>query len=170
MKKADEGPFAVLITSLAAAFGKDPEPALVDAYFMALEDLKIHDVEAACKEAVRTCEFFPRPVQLRRLAGEPDTKTKALGAWHDMVTIRDGMHGTLIDTKDHPTDTIANKALALLGPMTLISDWEGPWAQKRFLENYEMLFDQERAQSRLDADRALSTGEARGLLPEGSDS
>ena len=49
----------------------------------------------------------------------------------------------------HPERDAANKALAMLGPMPMISDWEGPWALKRFAELYEMLQDRQAADDRI---------------------
>ena len=39
------------------------------AYLMALQDLEVSDVETACVRAMQVCKFFPKPVELRDLAG-----------------------------------------------------------------------------------------------------
>lgn len=156
MERTDTPRFAAALSQLAATFGKEVEPGLAEAYFAALEDLEIGAVLVAFKEATRTLEFFPRPVQLRRLSGHTENRLAAANAWRDMVQIVPGPHGTIINQKGHPTDEIANQAIALLGPMPMVSDWEGPWAEKRFTEFYEMLRDRELAEARLDAGRALN--------------
>ncbi|HDL49746.1 MAG TPA: hypothetical protein ENH33_07310 [Actinobacteria bacterium] len=148
MKATDEVEFGTMISTLGAAFGTAIEPAMIEAYFMALEDIDIDVVGAACKEAIRTCEFFPRPVNIRNLVICGNRGLAAAEAWDKMVGVCHGVQGTSVSRKDHPTDELANRAMKLLGRMGLASDWEGPWAMKRFIELYEMLHDRKQAEDR----------------------
>lgn len=165
MKRTDRTRFGLAIAVMAETFDKDVREGMVEGYFAALEDLSIEAVENACRVACRESEFFPRPVQLRRIAKPPaNARLLATEAWEQMISVGYGQSGALsVDCKDHPTDEIANKALELLGPMDKAFDWEGPWALKRFVENYELLFDRKTSGDL----QQLEAPTLRGLLTDG---
>lgn len=85
MDKAIDGKaFRAAIGALALSFGKEATIATYDAYWLGLSDLPLPAVEHAVAQAIRTCEHFPRPVDLRRLAGEKTTEQRAIAAWSDV--------------------------------------------------------------------------------------
>jgi hypothetical protein len=69
MTEDDRSRFAELMTMLAAAFREPLEGPRVAAYWAALDDLSIDAIEYAVDRTLRTCRFFPRPVELRDAAG-----------------------------------------------------------------------------------------------------
>ncbi len=149
----DEVRFAVAVGELAAAFGQTAEPTLVDAYFMALEDLGIDAIEKACKDAIRTCEFFPRPVGIRRLTS-PDAKSRALDAWPEVMKAAGG-NGTI-------TDPIAAKAVQNMGGVKRLGRMEEEilreWGRKRFEELYQDACEQIEIRQRLGYDEPKRLG------------
>jgi hypothetical protein len=150
MRNSDKPKFAIEMAKLCAAFGKELQTATTEVYFEALEDLDARRVLPAMAELRKTSEFFPRPVHIRRLVQPDQTKAKALMAWERFAGV--GRH------KEHPPDPLGDRAGELMGPMKLVSDWEGPWAQKRFLEIYETLVDSARAARRAGAPQLTSGG------------
>lgn len=69
MQRSDEHGFAQLLAALATVFDKELGEELVGVYFKALEDMPLEDLATATKRAIRECKFFPRPAELRELAG-----------------------------------------------------------------------------------------------------
>lgn len=45
-------------------------PLRIAGYVEALADLPLHSLLWACREAEKTCDYMPRPVKLRELAGK----------------------------------------------------------------------------------------------------
>lgn len=65
----DRAAFAEVLAALGAVFGEEITTARVALYFRALSDLPIAVVRAAAEGAMRGCRYFPRPIELRELAG-----------------------------------------------------------------------------------------------------
>lgn len=55
---------------LAETFGETLTEPRIEGYFLALQDLELDAVRHAIETALRACKFFPRPVELRELAGD----------------------------------------------------------------------------------------------------
>lgn len=72
MTDADVKGFHRVLTKLAAVYGTKVEPDMVDGYFQALKHFSLEVVERACQSAVDDCQFFPKPVELRGYAHEPE--------------------------------------------------------------------------------------------------
>ena len=85
MNKQDGAKFATLIRSLAAAFDKDPSPALIMGYEMGLKDLPIEAIDAACVRAIGSLKWMPRPADLRELTGEISSKDRAALAFPELM-------------------------------------------------------------------------------------
>ena len=69
MNPAHRQHFAVRLASLAEVYGANLTPALLTEYFAALSDLPLEAVIIGMGNAAKTCRFFPRPVEIRELAG-----------------------------------------------------------------------------------------------------
>jgi len=67
MTPADRTPFGRAIVALATTFGLDLLPTRLEAYWQALEDMDLRDVEQAVRLAMQGEEFFPAPARLRHL-------------------------------------------------------------------------------------------------------
>lgn len=72
--------FGVAMGALGFALGQTVEKPMLDAYWHFLRDLPIEDFKRAVSEAGRTLRFFPKPVELRELAGA-GIRANALIAW-----------------------------------------------------------------------------------------
>jgi hypothetical protein len=81
---ADRPAFAEALHVLAETFNEPVSDVRAEAYFHALADMSFPGVKYAVLRALRTCKFFPRPVELRELVtGDPDARADA--AWAALV-------------------------------------------------------------------------------------
>lgn len=85
MRPSDLLAFRNAISAVCLTFGREATDPLFDAYWMGLSDLSIESLQLACAEAIRTCTFFPKPVELRRLAGEQTGEQRAIAAWGEAL-------------------------------------------------------------------------------------
>lgn len=84
MTAHDAAPFAEAMHVLGETFNEPMSPIRSEAYFDALSDLSIAQVQTAVRLALRACKFFPKPVELRELlAGAPDANADA--AWGELM-------------------------------------------------------------------------------------
>lgn len=75
---------AIAVGALCETFGQEATDALLNGYWMGLCDLSIELVQFAVARAIRECDKLPRPVELRRLAGEASDEQAATIAWDDV--------------------------------------------------------------------------------------
>jgi hypothetical protein len=61
--------FGQHLAACAETLGVDLTPARIEGYFVALRDLPIEPVLRAIEIATATSRFFPKPIELRELAG-----------------------------------------------------------------------------------------------------
>ncbi|MEW6212924.1 MAG: hypothetical protein AB1631_31665 [Acidobacteriota bacterium] len=80
MIESDSGKFAEIIGILAESFGERISDGRIEAYFRALSDMSIDQIELAAIWALRSCRFFPRPVEIREMV-EGSAEDQASGAW-----------------------------------------------------------------------------------------
>jgi hypothetical protein len=134
MEKTDTPRFAAGLAQLCMTFSQKPTTAQTDAYYMALEDLDIDAVLGAMQEAARQCEFFPRPVHLRRLAGEQPVAELAADAWEETLRLaRDSANA-------RHNDEIAEEVVRNLGGWRKLgmTDTERmDYIRKQFTDLYE---------------------------------
>jgi len=67
MTNIDALAFGKLMHALGQTFNEPVSEVRVEAYFDALRDLSIETVRQAVRQAIGSCRFFPRPVELRDL-------------------------------------------------------------------------------------------------------
>lgn len=72
MTHDDRARFAAVLTALAETFNEPLSTARLEGYWLALADLPLDAVEAAVQRALREAKFFPKPAELRTLAGVGD--------------------------------------------------------------------------------------------------
>ena len=83
MTTEDRPKFAEAMHALGETFNEPVSQIRAEAYFDALSDLTLAQVNAAVRAALRSCRFFPKPVELRELiAGTPDANADA--AWGEL--------------------------------------------------------------------------------------
>lgn len=79
MVDSDKTRFSVVMGTLGATFSHEPTPILMKAYFSAMADLEIEQVEQAAIKWIATGRFFPKPIELREQV--QNTESRALAAW-----------------------------------------------------------------------------------------
>lgn len=169
MKISDEAEFGAMLSTLGTVFGVEVEPAMIETYFAALDNLSLRAVGLAITAAIKTCEFMPRPVALRRLAGERSPAEMAAGAWEIAIKLARN-----IQDAEHP-DPVAEQAVKRLGgwrAIGLVDDDRLVWVRKEFLELYldgatgeparEMLAEQHRPEINAKAEAVV--GELAGKM------
>jgi hypothetical protein len=92
MENQDRKSFALLINALAASFGRDADEALLEGMWLGLRDLPLRALEQAVTTALRQCQYMPKAVELRQLAGEMTAATRAVHAW-GVLSRAIGQHG-----------------------------------------------------------------------------
>lgn len=93
MTRRDAPAFSTLMAGLAETFDVVLSAPRTELYYRALEDLPIESLQTAAGRALRECRFFPKPVELRELAGQ-DGQTAAELAWMALLeAFHDGYDG-----------------------------------------------------------------------------
>lgn len=85
MRPSDIKDYRNAIAALCLTFGREATEELYDAYWMGVSDLPIEALQIAVAAAIRKCQHFPRPVELRAFAGEQSGEQKAIAAWGDVL-------------------------------------------------------------------------------------
>jgi len=81
MVDADLERFATAITALAGAFRVEVSEPLIDGFWLGLQDLEWDNFSSAVSRSIATSEHFPRPAEIRSLAGGQTPEMRALLAW-----------------------------------------------------------------------------------------
>lgn len=140
MTDDDKKEFAVCITALAVAYGKEVDKVLIAAFWEFLKDLPLDSIKRATVHAARTLRFMPTVAELRELSGVITTKRRAVLAW-DIVSAAAGSIGSYRSV--HFGDPIINAAVRSLGGWPALLSRGGEdfdkWARKEFIDAYERL-------------------------------
>lgn len=97
MDANDRDSFVKRLTVVAEMFGKSLSPALVVLYFDALRDVPTDAVFRALGASCQSCEFFPKPVELRQLAlGDSEDATESAWMLLRAAMVRVGGYASLI--------------------------------------------------------------------------
>ena len=77
MNQTDRAAFAETLGYLAAMYDTPLSPVRIEGYWRALNDLTLDELRAGADRAGRELKFFPKPAELRELAGygAPDAGT-----------------------------------------------------------------------------------------------
>jgi len=106
MTSDDRATFATEMTMLAEVFGEPLSEPRMRAYFAALEEHGITDVQAACRRAIKSSRFFPKPADLiELLSGNLDDR--AMYQWSQVMLRAKGQADEM--------DDVAVRAVALMG-------------------------------------------------------
>ena len=92
MQSMDRGEFLQVIAALAATFRQEASEALIEGYWLGLEDLDVRAVKGAAVQAMRTSKFMPAVAELRELAGVLSPADRAVLAWNAVERAR-ALHG-----------------------------------------------------------------------------
>ncbi len=137
MQSEDKKRFTSLIQALAAQFRIETSEALFEGYWMALDDLSLADVERSVRAAIRGCERMPAGSELRRLAGEMTTGSRAVQAWGAMVKAI-GQHGGYRSVDFD--DVVINATIRNLGGWQKLCQTEEQELQKWVRKDFERIY------------------------------
>jgi len=128
------------ITALAELFNRQLSPATLKLYVSALEGLSIEVITDALEAAAATCEFFPLPFVIRKMAGVVSDDDQAVGAWAEVLDTVGIGSWSWVDFADGTINaTIRN----LGGWPTFVSRFTDAasekWVRQEFLKTYVSL-------------------------------
>jgi len=142
MKVSDKKRFAAAFQSLCEIFGKESTKIMLKGYFRALERLSIDQVEAAISQAIKTCTFLPKPVELINLVPggkAPQLEHKA-GAEADRILSHMKLKGSSVwpDLSKDPITKhlMTSRWIYNLWARNMIEADEH-WWRKQFVEAYQ---------------------------------
>ena len=140
MQASDREHFVSALEALAATFRVDPTEALLEGYWMALDDMPIEGVMRAVRSAMRQCKHMPRGVELRELAGEINNATRAVHAW-SAVQKAIGQHGAYrsVDFDDQVINATVRNLGGWIRLCELSSEEAEKWTRKDFDRIYTAL-------------------------------
>jgi hypothetical protein len=140
MTEHDREHFALLMDSLAAAYGAEATTGLKLGYWMGLKDLPLADVEASIGRALNERKFMPKPVELRELAGQMTAEQRAVLAWDALrKAIRE--HGTYASVNfDDPLINATVRSIGGWQQLGLQAQEEfEKWTSQKFTKTYASL-------------------------------
>lgn len=133
--------FSQRISVLCEAFGRDITRALLEAYWIALEELEESDFDRAVATCLKGSRFMPTPAEIRDAAGE-NLAVRADAAWREVRPLISKDGGTL-------SDPIAKLVVESLGGWRALGnrseDENSTWTRKEFLRLYEAYASSPRA-------------------------
>lgn len=139
-ERKDSQAFSQAIAALALSFDREASDAFFEAYWLGLSDLTIEAVQKAVALAIRQCEFMPKPVDLRRLAGEQTSEQRAIAAWADV------MRAVPLGAYKHIdfADKLINATIRNLGGWPtlvgrLVDEEAEKWTRLDFLKTYSAM-------------------------------
>jgi len=101
---------------------------------MALSDMSLEDIKAAAVRSMRDGDFFPRPAELRRMAGGESAGEKSAEAWAKVLILARNSRAA-----QHP-DPIAEDVVRRLGGWIRLGQLDADkidWVRKDFVDLYE---------------------------------
>lgn len=110
----------------------------MEAYAEAMADIPTEPLLVAMKRATTSCTFFPKPVELRQMAGERSPEDRAARAWEYVVRAV-----ALVGVYGSPdfSDPLTNATIATLGGWVQMCDLPGEkfsvWFRKDFIKTYQ---------------------------------
>jgi len=129
--------FRRYMAMLGEVYDKKITKVLTSAYWEILKNYEDQDVEAAFKDVLLTCKFFPRPAELvERIRGNEDHGDQALTAWSRVMLALESV-GPHLDPKFDPTTSAAVRAMGGWQYLCGLDYSELKWQEKRFREHYE---------------------------------
>jgi hypothetical protein len=137
----DRKAFSEVMQLLAATYSKEATIDLIEAYWGALKDLPLEDVQFAAQTARMRMEYMPRPAHLRKLAGDVEPDHRAAIAW-EVVRKAIGQYGTYqsIDFDD----PVINATIRNLGGWIELGRKKGQdfnvWTRKEFERIYQAIY------------------------------
>lgn len=135
MQPSDSKRFRDLLRGIGRMFGQDLDAVTLDAYWVALSDWTITDLEAAARQLLRTAKFMPRPADFFELknAGKPT----AAEAWDMVLRHCKGAYRSGAGLDDGGPIDMAVKGLGGYRAIAMHDLDYLPIMQRQFVERFE---------------------------------
>lgn len=147
MNKSDRQRFVALMSALSASFSREADEPLLEGYWMGLSDIGIDDVERAVQKSIRSCKHFPRPAELRELAGASSPRNAAALAWLGVAKAA--------RASKPPEDALAAEVVRHMGGAQRLGQMTTQelenWGRKEFERLYVILAEQQKTPHRLES-------------------
>lgn len=86
MNECHKPEFSIAISAMLETFGTQATKPILLGYWLGLNDLTLEQLQFGVAQAIRSCKFIPKPVEIRELAiGSIDTESLALSAWGEAL-------------------------------------------------------------------------------------
>ena len=157
MTDADRRAFAVEMALLAEVFGEQISETRIAAYFTALEDRALGEVQRAMRTAIRTSRYFPRPVELIEIIRAERAMARALPG-PERKALPAGQNWTMPQALRDLLQRFTWAPATARGPARSVDTTEAEVAQLRRLDAADPDLRRRR-------DEALAVARAQGFLP-----
>jgi hypothetical protein len=133
--------FSTVMFAMCATFGVETTEAMLEGWYMAVKDLYLSDFQRAVSEAMKTCRFMPKPVDVRRLSGEAPVEDRAVVAWRAVMDAA-RRHGQYESVRFD--DPIIHAAVRNIGGWERVclldADEADRFERRRFCDAYRAMF------------------------------
>lgn len=137
MSEARAARFALAFAHLCEIHGREMTDRLLEAYAEATSDIEAGLLMYAMKQATTTLKFFPKPVELRQLAGERTPEERAARAFEYVQT---AIRSVGIYSSPDFDDPTTNATLYTLGGWVRLCELDreerDKWYRKDFIATY----------------------------------
>ena len=141
MDESNRNAFSKVMQLLAATYDKEATMDLIEAYWGALKDLSLPDIQQSAFEAMKRLEWMPKPAQLRRLAGDVEPDHRAAIAWQ---AVRQTLSQQGTYTSVNFGDPVINATIRNMGGWTALGQKDEKefevWGRKEFERVYQAIY------------------------------
>lgn len=133
----DRERFVMLLTACAETFGRAMSEAMLEGYWIGLNDLPLESVERAVEHGIRSSKFMPSVAELRDLSGAQSVEDRALIAFTALKRAVSNVGHYRSIQFDDPAITATIRALGGWDRVTgLESEEFNKWFRKDFERTY----------------------------------
>jgi len=141
MEASDRNEFSTVMRLLAATYDKEATMDVIEAYWGALKDLPLADIQHASQTARMRMEWMPRPAHLRKLAGDVEPDHRAAIAWQ---AVRQALSQQGTYTSVNFDDPVINATIRNMGGWTALGQKDEKefevWGRKEFERVYQAIY------------------------------
>lgn len=138
MDDSHRAAFSVSIGAMLETFGQQSTTPLLLGYWIGLNDLTIEQVQLGVSNAIRSCRFVPKPIEIRDLAvGATDLESLAMRAWDDALSAISKGPYRHIDFEDKTINAVVRSLGGWPSFVSRFTDSDGEkWVRIEFIKCY----------------------------------
>jgi hypothetical protein len=126
------------IVALAELFNRQLTPGALKLYVNALEGIPLDVIATAIEHISDNCQFFPMPVEFRKLAGVRSDDDHAIGAWDEVLSAISIGPYEWVDFVDGTINATIRNLGGWPSFMSRFSDADSEkWARHEFIKTYQ---------------------------------